>query len=417
MTTAVAVCTIVTTFVVILRAQIYYYITTIDEELRAIWPQPRWKLGKILFLTTRYSGLVAMGSEIAYGNPHYVKFDVAGCSALFKVGQAVRLETLDAVLGYPCAFTSPDPRYLRLDGVASYLSLVFALGTTAVGLATLILRYRKQRNGLLRVITREGGIRLISLLVLKSFVAVVSTPQSKFEDTYRVLWTLAFIFSNIFSLRMLLLLKTIDDPGTRSVVSGIVFGITPEQEDDEFPDVESPTISDGMHEDAPGNQATLTVDRAGGTETPLGAVYVDETALVLSKPRYGLGPGDNDRDQENTLCSHRPQRVLLESLRPNFTAPSARNSQPDNRRELRTDVAAGKRPRINPDSTKLQETSEGEQLEGSPGGWSDEESLNATTVRATVTELKVHANDQSPTIFREQLRAVTYPLMAQHIHF
>lgn len=38
--------------------QAYHYLTTIDEEVKYIWPQPRWKLGRILFLTTRYCPLI-----------------------------------------------------------------------------------------------------------------------------------------------------------------------------------------------------------------------------------------------------------------------------------------------------------------------------------------------------------------------
>ncbi|KAF5311210.1 hypothetical protein D9611_013005 [Ephemerocybe angulata] len=39
-------------------ALIYYYITTFDAEVEHIWPQPTWKLGKLLFLLTRYSSVV-----------------------------------------------------------------------------------------------------------------------------------------------------------------------------------------------------------------------------------------------------------------------------------------------------------------------------------------------------------------------
>ena len=34
--------------------QLSYYLETIDDEVSVIWPEP-WRLGKILFLTTRYS--------------------------------------------------------------------------------------------------------------------------------------------------------------------------------------------------------------------------------------------------------------------------------------------------------------------------------------------------------------------------
>lgn len=47
------------------RTQVYYCFTTIDDEVNYIWPQPRWKLGKILFLTTRYSALIALANMLA----------------------------------------------------------------------------------------------------------------------------------------------------------------------------------------------------------------------------------------------------------------------------------------------------------------------------------------------------------------
>ncbi|KAJ3544965.1 hypothetical protein NMY22_g2613 [Coprinellus aureogranulatus] len=276
---------------------IYYWITTIGEEVRCIWPQPRWKLGKVLFLTARYSALIAMAGNVTYNNPHHGKLGITGCSVVFKIVQvstivysisvfitlwlflyalleckpnyfplvllvllafivsryaldgmyvfsqkSVPLEPLDVVFGYPCAFTLYDRRYLHLGTIASYLSLGFVLATTAVGLVSLVVRYRRQQNGLLGVIRREGGVYLVSSLILKVFLAVHATPHTNLPDDYQVLWGLTWVFGNIFSLRMLLLLRKIDDPGTRAVISSIAFDVTVE-EDQESTAFDSDTAS------------------------------------------------------------------------------------------------------------------------------------------------------------------------------
>lgn len=48
--------------------QLYYYILTFDGEVAKIWPQSRWRLGKILYLTTRYSFAIWICIEIS-GKP------------------------------------------------------------------------------------------------------------------------------------------------------------------------------------------------------------------------------------------------------------------------------------------------------------------------------------------------------------
>lgn len=40
------------------NAQYYHCILTFDDEVSRIWPEPTWKMGKILFLGTRYTALI-----------------------------------------------------------------------------------------------------------------------------------------------------------------------------------------------------------------------------------------------------------------------------------------------------------------------------------------------------------------------
>lgn len=46
------------------RPQIYHYATTFHEEVAQVWPQKPFKMGKVLFMTTRYSAVAAMALEI-----------------------------------------------------------------------------------------------------------------------------------------------------------------------------------------------------------------------------------------------------------------------------------------------------------------------------------------------------------------
>ena len=42
--------------------QFYHYFLSFDDEVSQIWPQPTWKTGKIVFLATRYAGIVYVTS-------------------------------------------------------------------------------------------------------------------------------------------------------------------------------------------------------------------------------------------------------------------------------------------------------------------------------------------------------------------
>lgn len=95
---------------------------------------------------------------------------------------AIPVAPLDAYLGWPCAFSGPESRYRHLYSIGMYLLVTQAFGecksfdvgdgqvancigahavvAIVLGLVTFIVRYRRQRNRLLRVIIREGGLFL-----------------------------------------------------------------------------------------------------------------------------------------------------------------------------------------------------------------------------------------------------------------
>ncbi|KAJ3536803.1 hypothetical protein NMY22_g5874 [Coprinellus aureogranulatus] len=249
-------------------ALIYHYITTIDQEVEHIWSQPRWKLGKIFFLTTRYSALIVMAhdlhAELRQAKP-FVGISVARTSAeatlwlclyallegklryfylmvLMLVGFTIPIQVLqnistfaqkpiplgplDEYLGFPCSFLPPE--HMNWYIVAAYLSFTRTLVATVLGLVTFTVRYRKQRNNLLKVIKREGGLYLLSSLVLKFVDGLKATPNVTIEDKYDIAWGLSWLLINVFAERLLLSMKQVDHPGTRAVISTLVFNVEDE---------------------------------------------------------------------------------------------------------------------------------------------------------------------------------------------
>ncbi|KAJ3526741.1 hypothetical protein NMY22_g10048 [Coprinellus aureogranulatus] len=157
--------------------------------------------------------------------------------------KSVPLEPLDVVLRYPCAFTLPERRYVHLTMGGSYLSLAYVLGMHIM-------------------VSAEEELTFPS--VLKVLVAAAQTPHSKLQDSYQVLYGL-WLLGNIFALRMLLLLRKIEDPGTRAVVSSIAFQTTPEDKDDKSTvnELDSPTASGGNHRED-GSTSVLVIEEEPG---------------------------------------------------------------------------------------------------------------------------------------------------------
>ncbi|KAF6746578.1 hypothetical protein DFP72DRAFT_634607 [Ephemerocybe angulata] len=66
----------------IYTAYVYHYLTTLAEEVTAIWPQ-KWRAGKILFLVTRYTLIIFTAISILVGNRVGVVLPPKSCEFLY----------------------------------------------------------------------------------------------------------------------------------------------------------------------------------------------------------------------------------------------------------------------------------------------------------------------------------------------
>ncbi|TEB20085.1 hypothetical protein FA13DRAFT_1743458 [Coprinellus micaceus] len=257
-------------------ALLYHYATTFDEEVKYIWPQPTWKLGKILFLTARYASILSIISDWATSTPNFADISVVGCQVglyasnltgmvsrmaaegtlwlclyallegkarylyLLIVGflcftipaqvlqsfyifspKAITPSLMDNIVGWPCNFG--PVRHQSYYAIATYLTFTRALLAALVGFVTISIRYRKQDHSLIRVIRREGGMYYISALVLLFAVALVSTPGIPVKDKYSIVGPLRLVLINVFVERLILRMKNVDDPGTQACISSLMF--------------------------------------------------------------------------------------------------------------------------------------------------------------------------------------------------
>ncbi|TEB20088.1 hypothetical protein FA13DRAFT_275687 [Coprinellus micaceus] len=230
-------------------ALFYHYATTFHEEVSQVWPQKPWKIGKVLFMTTRYSAMAAMAMEINVNWPTFGVTSVSACETLLRttnttiwlclyallggkpkymlllvllflgfmvpiyVLQAITLysqhayppDELDMALGYPCSYTPPV--HLQLRQISAYISFSKTVVTMAVGLVTILVRYKKQTHSLIRVIRQEGGMYFMSALILRFLSGLRHTTSVNLNDRYYIIDGLAWLCVNVFADRLLLLLR------------------------------------------------------------------------------------------------------------------------------------------------------------------------------------------------------------------
>ncbi|RXW13802.1 hypothetical protein EST38_g12052 [Candolleomyces aberdarensis] len=216
-----------------------YYFEIMDDEVSVIWPEP-WRLGKILFLMTRYSvfariilelfgafpselpislkscevvnivgnafGIVQTFSAVAsillclYAllgakkkwlfaifAPYFCSFTVhiVGITLHFTSGSAVRSPYLPET--FKCTFTSGDPKGFTMS---AYNILVRDGLTALFGVLTFYKRYRDQNNSLIRVMRRDGAVLYIAACLMGMLVAIFYTPGFPVQDEYFVLGSL-----------------------------------------------------------------------------------------------------------------------------------------------------------------------------------------------------------------------------------
>ncbi|KAJ3542453.1 hypothetical protein NMY22_g3507 [Coprinellus aureogranulatus] len=169
-----------------------------------------------LFYTDRRPGYVQR-----HESKLYALFLSSRCHSDQGLVAAIPLGMLDEFLGYPCAFT--PGKHPNHEAIAVHIVLARTSLSLAVGIATIIKRYRKQNHNLIRVIKREGGIYYMSLLILRFFASLAATPEHFIRDDYEVLYTLRVLFTFTFADRLLLQMRKVDDPGTRRAISTLIF--------------------------------------------------------------------------------------------------------------------------------------------------------------------------------------------------
>lgn len=257
-------------------ALLYYYLTTVDEEVANIWPQPSYKLGKILFLVSRYANIGRIALDIP-SLPLYITTTLKSCNAVnrafqtfvvigvnfpeailwiiiyallggrprhlvillgvylaftipiqvlqgmaFSLEDAVPLTQLQTEMGYLCSWWS-GTRSEQLYIYVTYLSFARTILFMTVAVATIVVRFRKQQNALLRVITREGGLYYLSACALNFFNGLSKLSPPVIPDSYHIINHLRLIFIPVLADRLLLKMQYTDGLGTRADMSTLIF--------------------------------------------------------------------------------------------------------------------------------------------------------------------------------------------------
>ncbi|KAF6743120.1 hypothetical protein DFP72DRAFT_1053430 [Ephemerocybe angulata] len=257
--------------------EIYYYATTFDEEVTRIWPQSNRKIGKIMYLLSRYSNIVAAVLSILTTLPTHSTMSPPACIRLFRafVATSVVAVNIPEAIFWVCIFALLGGRrrymvlmiaaYLAffvpiqvmqgityskteafpplpweeeigymcsLDGlqmkpyslIVPYINLARTVFVTVLAIVTLFVRYRKQNgNRLIRIIQREGGMFYFCASVTGIFTGLAQVP-GVLPDKYAVTSRIRKVVLPVFADRLLLYLQAVEDPGTRAEVSALIFG-------------------------------------------------------------------------------------------------------------------------------------------------------------------------------------------------
>ncbi|KAJ3522567.1 hypothetical protein NMY22_g11840 [Coprinellus aureogranulatus] len=139
----------------------------------------------------------------------------------------VRLAELEA----PCTWVWPNS-VKRLNAI-SYLYLSSVIVNTILGTAVIVARYRRQTNSLLNSIRRDGGTYFLAACLLRFIFtlftaighsgSVADTPDNIFTVLGGIFLSIDLVVALVLSTGMLLNMRKIDDPGTRAIVSSIIF--------------------------------------------------------------------------------------------------------------------------------------------------------------------------------------------------
>ncbi|KAF6741886.1 hypothetical protein DFP72DRAFT_227191 [Ephemerocybe angulata] len=281
-------------YLALFSSYIFYYLTTLAEEISIMWPQ-RWRTGKLVFLVNRYLPLVLIGNSlliyyrfhltmspkvctglyIANGIVLYrvmnLAFEVALLLCLYALlgasqicltliiatyagftlattilqigyfGEASRMvpiSQIDRELGYACTWEGKvSPKAARRYAMAGYITLVKSIAISALALFIFFVRYRKHRGTLLQVVRRDSGIYILSLSALRLGSAITGTHSPTLSQANSigdsVLDGLANIAMPILTCRLLLNMRKSEDPVVHTMVSSILFDFNPPQGDED----------------------------------------------------------------------------------------------------------------------------------------------------------------------------------------
>ncbi|KAF6749049.1 hypothetical protein DFP72DRAFT_1049163 [Ephemerocybe angulata] len=297
---------------------LYYYATTLDEEVKRIWPLPSQKIGKILYLGARHTTIMRVILDLLINMPCRLELGMTTCKVLRIFNVAIHsisitlikavfylclyallggsrkyfwalatlftimvvpghvlywyaslmwteapITKLDRELGYPCSPQEPDTdMYKRLNFATGIVALVGASAVLLAGVVTFAVRYRGQHNGLTKTIQRQGAQYYLAALTI-SFLGVLRPLVA--PDIGTPAYTILTLLNNllaclypIFSDRLLLKLQRYDRVMSRQDVSELIFG----QRDGPGGNEEEDSDSDDYDYDDGGSQS-------GGNETSM----------------------------------------------------------------------------------------------------------------------------------------------------
>ncbi|KAF6745222.1 hypothetical protein DFP72DRAFT_926397 [Ephemerocybe angulata] len=256
----------------------YYYLITLPEETRTIWPQ-KWRTGKALFVILRYMPIAAIAAtmltdmrvylvitpeicrclalsiEVAYRLHSYASevtlllclYALLGARQrylLLLIGlylgssigilvpqikyirestQAVPNDQFSQELGYACSWKPLSQGIIAEIKAVLYFSLAKACCLSGFVILVIYVRYRSQTGTLFTVLRRDGGIHLLSLIAARLIAKITDflNPTSPLLETCLARFQDAVI--PILACRLLLNIHCMEDPGVQSIVSSILF--------------------------------------------------------------------------------------------------------------------------------------------------------------------------------------------------
>ncbi|KAF6749974.1 hypothetical protein DFP72DRAFT_1173273 [Ephemerocybe angulata] len=264
---------------------ICYYLSTYDLEITKIWPQPTWKLGRLLFLGMRYSNVLAYALACIHSTGNHAKLGVRTCSIVRNSAQALEvlnvtcaevtfwiclyallgggrkcrrilgvaflifflpIQILDGMwrfqvssiplsqapipsaLGYPCAFE--DQVDFKLYAITGFIGMARSLLVLS---GTLIVQARwaspsgTESPLVVSIIRREGLGYYLSVTVLYCSIGLsINISSIQHAQTWDIVDKLCKLAYPIFADRLLLRMQTVDNPEAQDVVSALIFDLS-----------------------------------------------------------------------------------------------------------------------------------------------------------------------------------------------